>query len=151
MPTVIDGILPAVLAARGIAGEVGIRIHTVARVVKFANRDPRSELGEEETPIVEGGGYPPKVRWLTHEELAVGSLAAGTVEVGPITPTTTGGGTDIALLRGDDLVEGDKLYFRIKGPKHPGGALYRRTGLHVKATGYRLQLAPVELENKPDE
>lgn len=129
----------------------GLRPHTIARVVRYSNNgDPSDEIQEVETPIVEGNGQPPHIRWLKEEEIAVGNLNPGTIEAGPITPTFTGGGTDIAFLRGDDLVPADKLYFRIRGPHHPNGALYRKTKLtDDRALHYTMQLVPVESGDLP--
>ena len=148
--TLASDLLPVLYDARSIMGSLGMRPHTVTRVVRYAE-SPRSDLDSLETPITEANGYPPKVRWLKEEEIAVGGLSAGTVEVGPMTPKFSGGGTDIALLRGDDLQPGDKLYFRITGPQHPDGALYRKTKLVTeKALRYVLQLEPVETDARPE-
>jgi|1185.fasta_scaffold06046_2 hypothetical protein len=133
--------------ARAIAGErYGLRTHIISRVVRYAD-SPRDDVSEKETPIVEANGQPPKIRWLNGQELTIGQLNPGTAEVGPITPAFSGGGTALTLLSGDDLSPGDKLYFRITGPHHPNGALYRRLNqMDEKALHYTMQLAPVEQE-----
>jgi hypothetical protein len=130
---------------RAIPGErFALRTHSIERVVRFAS-SARDDISETVTPIVEANGQPPRIRWLTAEELTVGQLNPGTCEVGPITPAFGGGGTDIALLRGEDLGTNDKLYFRITGPHHADGALYRRFKLSDdKALHYTMQLVPVE-------
>lgn len=145
MPNPADAFRSLLYNARAVASQVaGLRPHTLTRVVKYAESS-RSDVSVKRTPIVEANGQPPKIRWLTSEELTVGQLNPGTAEAGPITPAFSGGGTPIALLRGDDLSPEDKLYFEIEGPHHPHGALYRRTKLSdEKALHYTVQLVPVE-------
>jgi hypothetical protein len=129
--------------ARAIPGSLGLRPHTLERVARFAE-SVREDVTEKVTPIVEANGQSPLIRWLTAEELTVGQLNPGTAEA-RFTPSFGGGGTDIALLRGDDLGPNDKLYFRITGPHHVGGALYRKAKLNdEKALHYTLQLVPVQ-------
>lgn len=131
--------------ARAIPGERGLRVHTLERVVKFAGDSAREDLFDKVTPIVEANGQPPKLRQITSEEATVGNLNPGTWIAGPITPEFPGGGIKLALLRGDDLTPNDKLYFRITGPEHPHGALYRRSKLSLDAALHvTLQLIPVE-------
>jgi hypothetical protein len=144
-----DGFRRLIYRVRAIPGQrFGLRPHTLTRVVHLA-ASVRDDRVKQEISITEANGQPPKVRWLKSEELTVGGLNPGTVEVGPITPMDASGvvGTDIALLRGDDLQPNDKLYFRIQGPHHPDGALYRKTKLtDDRALRFMLQLEPVETE-----
>lgn len=143
--TLADSLKSTVFSARGVAGTLGFRTHTVEVVIRYSDGNARNELSLETTAITEGSGQPPRVRWLTDEQLTVGGLPQGTCEVGPVTPLFATGGTDIALLRGDNLQPGDKLYLRITGPRHPDGALYRITQLKAeKALRYMLQAQPVE-------
>jgi hypothetical protein len=144
--TLADSLKPLLFSARAIAGGLALRTHTISRVVRYAD-SPRDDISEKVTPIVEANGQPPKIRWLNGEELTIAQLNPGTAEVGPMTPLFSGGGVDIALLRGDDLSVNDKLYFRITGPHHPDGALYRRLDLtDYKALHYMMKLVPVEQE-----
>jgi hypothetical protein len=86
----------------------------------------------------------PKIRWLKEDEIAVGGLLAGSVEIGPITPLHQGGGTDLTALQGADLNTGDVRMLRITGPKHPTGADYRVTSLQAdKALRYMIRAEPV--------
>lgn len=143
--TAAGGFKATLFAARSIAGSMGLRPHTIERVVRLAGSTAREDIFDKVTSIVEANGQSPKIRWLKAEDITVGNLNPGTAEVGPITPKFSGGGTDIALLRGDDLGPGDKLYFRVRGPHHPNGALYRRAMLtDEKALHYTMQLIPVE-------
>jgi hypothetical protein len=98
--------------------------------------------------IVEGNGQNPRVRTLTDEQLTLAGLPKGTLEVGPITPAFAGGGTDVALLRGDELVQGATRHFRCRGGAAPaGGALYTLVSLRTdRALRYILQIRTVEQE-----
>lgn len=130
--------------ARAIPARRGLRPHTLERVVRVSD-SPRNAIADKVTPIVEANGQPPKLRQLSSEETTVGQLNPETWEAGPITPAFPGGGTDLALLRGDDLGPNDKLYFRITGPEHPNGALFRRTKLSLdKSLHATMHLVPVE-------
>jgi hypothetical protein len=144
MVTFADSLKQILYSTRAITGGLGLRPHSFTRVVRFAESS-RSDVTEKRTPIVEGNGQPPKLRQMTSEETTVGQLNPQTWEAGPITPLFSGGGTDPAILRGDDLAPEDKLYFEIRGPEHPNGALFRRTKLTLdKALHFTMQLVPVE-------
>jgi hypothetical protein len=144
--TLRDDLLPTVYEARGIAGELGFRQYTVDLVTGSSTGDHTGDgdVIDEVTPILESNGQSTRVRWLKDEEIAVGALPNGTIEVGPITPTFTGGGTDIAALMGDALERGETRFLRITGPKHPDGALYQVTQVKAeRALRYMLQAKPV--------
>lgn len=139
-------LLATVWNLRGLPGQYGIRPHTVALVqILNTGAHPGSVANEGvSTPLTEGNSQPPKVRWLKDEEIAVGALSSGTIEVGPITPAFDGGGTDLTALQGADLQTNDQLYLRITGPKHPDGALYRITDLQCeRALRYMIRAVPV--------
>lgn len=142
--TLADDLMATVLAGRGIAGELGFRPHTVAIVSEsYLGHTGEDPANTDETPIVEGGGQPPKVRWLKDDEIALGNLAGGTIEVGPITPAFAGGGTDLSVLAGS-LERGAIRYVRITGPKHPDGASYRITEIRAeRALRYIIRAVPV--------
>lgn len=147
--TLAESLKLTVFNARGVAGALGFRTHTIWRVVKYGE-SARSDVAEKVTPIVEGNGQPPRIHWLTGEELTVGQLNPGTAIVGPMTPKFSGGGTDIALLHGEDLGPNDKLYFRVLGPRHADGALYRKFRIsEEKALRYIMYIVPVEDEGTP--
>lgn len=100
-----------------------------------------------ETDIVEAGGQPPKIRWLNDEELAVGSLQPGTVQIGPITPAFPGGGTNLGSLDGSQLEAGDVRHIWIVGPMHPQGAAYKVSKLTAdRALRYVIQATPAGTE-----
>jgi hypothetical protein len=145
-----DDLLPIAFQVRAIAGELGLR---TTRIWLITERWTEGAPGlgsryDDEVEIVESGGHPPKVRTLTDEQLTVADLPKGTLEVGPITPAFSGGGTDIALLRGDELTTGATKHFRCQGGAAPaGGALYTLVSLRSdRALRYMLQIKPVERE-----
>lgn len=101
---------------------------------------------DERTAITQADGHNPKVRWLSDEEIAVGGYPSrGVVEIGPITPKFSGGGTDLSVLTGADLQRRDTLQIEIKGPRHPDGMRYRLVQITAeKAFGYFLRAAPID-------
>ena len=93
---------------------------------------------------VENNGNPPKVRWLSQKELALGSLPTGSVEIGPITPDFSGGGTALSNFDGSALAEGETLHIEITGPRHPTGALYSVAEIRAdRALHWTIVAAPV--------
>ena len=140
-----DDLKPLARAIRGIPGQLGIRPHSVALLERswdgtYSGDGTRTDVT---VPIVEGGSYPPKVRWLSDEELAVGGLSGGTIEVGPIT-ADVGAIEILDNIRGDDLDDGDAHYLVITGPRHPNGAKYRITRITCdRAIHYLIQAKPV--------
>jgi hypothetical protein len=143
--TLADDLLPTVLAGRAIAGTLGFRPYRVYIVAESYTGPHTGEslANIDETEIVEGSSQPPKVRWLKDEEIAVGNLAGGTIEVGPITPEFAGGGTSLELLAGE-LDRGATRHVRIVGPKHPDGARYRITEIRAeRALRYTIRAVPV--------
>lgn len=132
--------------ARGEVGEAGFRIHTLTVVRSYETGEHTGDQvgGFEETPITEGNGQPPKIRWLKPDEIALGNYPSGTVVVGPITPEHAGGGTPDELLTGTDLQTKDTLRFIIRGPNHPNGWRYRKVGFSAERSLRRmLYLAPL--------
>jgi hypothetical protein len=132
--TLADDVIEDVYEGRSIAGEEGFRVHTVAIVV-VTTPGPHTGDGvrvENVTPIVEANGQPPRVRWLKDDEIALGQLPLGSVEVGPITPLFAGGGTDTDLLNGANLSPGQVRLLRITGPNHPEGADYTIVGVKAE-------------------
>lgn len=123
--TFADDLLPVAFDARGIAGSLGLRVHTVALLVTYYSGQHTGEeaIGDELTPLVEGDGYPPRVRQMKDEELALGNLQPGTLEVGPLTPEFSGGGVSDETLFGV-LPTGATRYVVITGPLAPNGAKY---------------------------
>jgi hypothetical protein len=148
MPTLKDAILPVAYSARAIAGKLGFRPHTVA-VVNVNSSGTHTGDGtrtETVTAITEADSQPPKVRWLKDDEiaLAAGALPSGSVEIGPITPSFSGGGTELATINGSDLAVKDVRLIRITGPMHPTGADYTVVGVQAdRALRYMIRAVPV--------
>ncbi|MBW7935292.1 MAG: hypothetical protein H3C62_17125 [Gemmatimonadaceae bacterium] len=131
---------------RAIPGrDFGLRPYTVAVIVRRWS-GPHTGDGaatDTVTPIVEYGGNPPKVRFLSDEARALGGLPAGTVEVGPITPDHTGGGITWDTLTGGSAQAGDEVLYRLTGPEFPAGADYALAGSQSdRGIHYKLTLVP---------
>ncbi len=145
MPTLAESLLATVRRGRGIAGELGFRVHTATVVAEsYTGQHTGEDLANiDETPLLEGAGQSPKIRWLKDDEIALGNLAGGTIEIGPITPAFSGGGTDLSALAGS-LERGATRHVRITGPKHPDGARYRITEIRAeRALRYMIRAVPV--------
>lgn len=109
--------------ARAIPGQFGLRTHRVfLRVQPNVGTEFGDNLITQETEFVEGDNQPPKVRFLNDEQLQLGNLPQGSVEIGPVTPGTASAGILDERLRGDDLGNLDTLTLRIVGPS--GDAIY---------------------------
>ncbi len=121
-----DDLLPVINEVRAIPGLLGFRPYTVAiEVITWSG----SERGEgtkttTTTPITEAGGQPPRVRWLDNEEIALGGYDKPTVEVGPITPDFSDGGTSLATLKARAAEPNSEVYYVLTGPDFPSGARF---------------------------
>lgn len=142
--TLADTLKASILPfARGIPGSLGLRPHTVAVVISTWSGDYPG-LGtktEASTALVEGSNQPPKVRLLNGEELAVGQLASGTIEVGPITSTDAA----LAALK-PALTAQQTIHLRVTGPiTAASGDLYTITDIKMdRALHFLVQAKPVE-------
>jgi hypothetical protein len=134
-------LLPTLRSVRAIPGLLGLRPHAVALVTRaWAGTHTGDGARTSATTAITEDTQSPKVRWLTDEELAVGGISSGAVEVGPITASDD----LIELLRGDDISAGDARYLLITGPKHPSGAKYRITEVRShRAMHYMLRGEPI--------
>ena len=128
---------------RAIPGALGLRVYSVAVEVSTS---AGAELGEGQrtvvtTPVVERNGQPPKVRWLTNREIALGGYEDGTVEVGPITPDFPGGGTLLATLLPNPPVN-TTVRWVLYGPMYgaSGGRFRVRNVSHEHALHYTVTL-----------
>jgi hypothetical protein len=144
--TLADSLKPRLHRIRAIPARLGLHPHSVAIVVASTDGTHTGDGTRTETvtSVTEHGGYPPHVRWLNDEEIALGQLAMGAIEVGPITPLHNGNGTDLDLLTGADMTDGQVRLLRITGPNHPSGADYRITSVSAdKALRYMIRAVPV--------
>jgi hypothetical protein len=137
--------------ARATAGAMGLRrfhVHTVVREWSGPNIGDGGSF-DLETELLEAG-YPPKVRALTGEELALNGLGATTYEVGPFTPSYTDGletgGVTYSTLVPECKGGVRELFYRISGDEFGElGKLFARVGEPgVKNFRYILRLQPVE-------
>jgi hypothetical protein len=133
LSTLKDDLLPIVESIRGIPGDIGLRVFTVAaiRIVQWSGT--RVGLGNSsysEVPIaVASGKYAPKIRQLSQEDIvrSGGDLDSVQYEIGPVTPSFIGGGYSLAVL--DPVsVNPSEVFFRIVGPgTAAGGDWFVRT------------------------
>lgn len=136
-----EDIRGTLMSCRAIPGQYGVRPHsvTIVRVSFSGDHTGDGAVYDRETPITEGDGQSPKVRWLNQEELALASLPNGSCTIGPITPVL---GLDLSNLAG--VIQGSTVALRIMGPQHPQGAMYRITQVNAeKGLHYTLVAKPV--------
>lgn len=74
--------------------------------------------GEETQTALEltVGGQPPKARQLNDEQIAMGELAAGAIEIGPVTPQFSTGGFSAAMLLAQAVEKGLTRHVELVGP-----------------------------------
>lgn len=113
----IDDLLPVAFNARGIAGTLGARPHTVTIVIRhYAGQHTGEEpISEERIQILEGDGQSPRVSQMKTEEIALGGFPPGTLKIGAITPEFDGGGTSDESLFGA-LPNGSTRHIEVAGP-----------------------------------
>lgn len=139
-----DDLLPVIDAIRAIPGQLGLRPN---RVYLLDGSWDGSHTGEgvevqTETELTVGDSQPPKVRLLSDEIIAMGELAAGSLEIGPITPSYTGGGVSSATLLAQSVARGDTRTLKVVGPA--GTAHYRVTSVKTdRAMHYTVRAEPV--------
>jgi hypothetical protein len=109
-------LLPAMAAFRAIPGALGLRPNRVYVAIRTWTGTAVGEgtYTEVATELSESG-QPPKVRDLSGEVIAVNNLESGTIEVGPLTPTHTGGGVAVATLEGTLTAKQERL-LKVVGP-----------------------------------
>ena len=118
---------------RKVPSTFGLREHTVS-LVRSQWTSGELGVGEElttETPITVYGGAPPKIRFPSQREIALGLMSLGELTIGPFTPDYGPGGIDRGLFNGDGLTRGDGQHIKVTGPQHPEGALYRIKNCNV--------------------
>lgn len=140
-----DELKVALYSARSIAGQLGFRPHTVSLVTVYRQGTHTGDGARAEvlTPILEANGQSPTIVWAKDEDVAMGLVPKGQAIIGPITPSFSGGGTDLSDLAGADLERGDVRLLRITGPQHPNGADYRIRAIKAdKALNYMITAIP---------
>ena len=129
---VIDSFRRIADKCRAIPNSFGLREYTVKVLNLSYNSDNTGDgdMFEEEFEITVGNGAPPKVRFPSQQEIALGFVGNGDVIIGPFTPAYdngTGGTGGIlrALLDGSLVEKGDMLQLWIQGPQYPNGVAHR--------------------------
>jgi hypothetical protein len=150
-----DDIKPLLNSIRGIPGQFGLRPYSVDIVIrrKAGKYGLDGSASEVSRITLSEGGYPPKVRILNDEELALGGLGRGALQVGPITPDFLTGGASFAEITASAAQDHDLVHFEVTGPAHPNGARYRLIDAQSdRAMHWMLRLAPVaSLPAVPDD
>lgn len=137
-------LLATIDAARALPGTLGLRPYRAFLLEGYWDGayTGDGEAADFETELLVGG-QPPKVRFLTSEQLALGGVPEGTCTVGPLTPSHTGGGVAASSLEGTSLAAGNTLHVRLL---HSDGseAFYRVTKVDKqKALRIMLTCEPV--------
>jgi hypothetical protein len=140
-----DDLRALAYSVRSIPGQLEMRPYSVAiRTGTWSGTYTGRGTGVSvDNPITEANGQNPKVRFLNGEEIALGQLDSGAVEIGPVTPSFPGGGTDLSELL-PALADGQTLHVVLTGPKFPDGALFRITDIRTdRAFHYMITAQPV--------
>lgn len=130
---------------RAIPGQMGLRPHSVEVLHgTWTGEYTGRGIGiGDRTKITEAGGQNPKVHWLNDEQLALGNLGQGAVQIGPITPDFGAGGTPLSAIR-VAVRAGETVHVVIRGPMHPDGAKYAMTRVDLeKAVHWTIRAEPV--------
>ncbi len=138
--TFVSDFLPTLSELRAIPGQMGLRQHSVYLSERSwsGNQIGDGAMYEDEVQLLEGDRNP-KVRQLNDERLALGNLAAGSLEIGPITP---GISTTTDKLRGTELSLREGLHVRVTGPM--GNNYYTISKLVLdKALRWMITVQPV--------
>ena len=128
---------------RNLPGKHGLREFRVFLQSGSWSGDRTGEGGEvtSEVELLENG-YPPKVRDLDDEAIALGQLDKGSKRIGPITPLHSTGGTDIDDILGTALSVGETLKVRITGPDGEAFFLVEKKSFD-RALHWMLDVSPV--------
>jgi hypothetical protein len=107
---------PVLACARAIAGDLDMRPYRVFIVTRSSSGTYAGSgaITNSEIEVTENG-QPPRVRFASDEQIALGRLESGDATIGPITPTAAAGGTDLSALA-PDVVAQQSLYIRLLGP-----------------------------------
>lgn len=137
--------------ARAVPGSYGLRRFRVYAIVREWTGATIGDglSGDVVTELLEAG-YPPKVRELTGEEIAVNGLSGRTFEVGPFTPEWESGG-DTGGVKFTDIMPAAKggsteRLYRIVGDEFGEEGQLFALSQWAKTANFRytLQLTPIE-------
>jgi hypothetical protein len=137
---------PTLRRIRSIPGRrIGLRPHRVyIRASTWTGTNVRM-VGEGDGQYVEveveENGYPPKVRQVGDDRMALSNLPKGSLEVGPITTPTATVGITAEQFRGVNMLDLEQLMVRVEGPL--GNHLYTIDKLTMdRAMHWQMTLKP---------
>ena len=109
-------LLPTLASARSIAGSLGLRPYRVFATTRSSSGayTGSGTIADSEIELLEGS-EPPRVKFATDEQIALGSMTAGDATIGPVTPTATAGGVDLSTLK-PNVDSQESFYLRLLGP-----------------------------------
>lgn len=145
MSTFAEDLREDLYEARSIAGCLGLRPYRVSVTIR-ANDGTyglRGSATDTTVDIREADGQPPKFRFATEDEIALGA-AEGQCTVGPITPDFAAGGYTIAELTGAAAAASNLVYFTVTGPRFTTGKKYKLAkAASDHALHYTITLSPI--------
>jgi hypothetical protein len=118
---------------RALPDAFGLREHTVQlEVSQYSGELPGDgDKYSRYTPITVGNGSPPKVRFPSQKEVALGLFASGSVVIGPFTPDFGSGGFSRPNIDGSLLDTYVGMKILVTGPQCPNGMHYRVNNSNV--------------------
>lgn len=125
--TLKDDLLPLLDELRGLPGQLGFRPYQVwIRKTEWSGSLPgRGTQAFTETRLLVGGGQDPKVVEVHRKDIAAGSGELIDVEydVGPLTPSYSGGGIDPSVINPPQTGTPTEILFLLKGQGLPAEGL----------------------------
>ncbi len=124
--TLADDLKPALYDIRSIPGEFGLYVYrvdvvTIRQLDAFKRGQPKSNTSVR---ITEGNSQNPKVRFLSDQERSLWDMKRGGIEIGPITPSFSGGGTLLTDITRETNAR-NRVFFKITGPAHESGSEFK--------------------------
>lgn len=138
----LDDLRSIATRARAIPGSLGLRPYTVAVLRRAWSGEHLGEgmRVETTTALTEHDGQPPKVRWLSSEQMALAGYEQATIEIGPMTPQGADGGVLLSDLTASDVGRRTEVFFVITGPEFPDGAKFVAVNVrHDRAIHYTVR------------
>lgn len=143
--TLAEDLRPALAAARSIPGQLGLRPFRVYLSTGTWSGTHTGDGTESAAEVeITESGQPPKVRFATDEQVALGGLEKGDCVIGSITPSHSGGGTLLSSLDASSLSAGGTLHVRLRY-SDGSDSFYSVVGIEKdRALHYTLKCRPAE-------